>query len=666
MARRPGFAITVTTVDQASAGLSTINKAISRLSVPAEKFNREVRSFGDVTGMTRMTEGVRGMSRGMLDGVRSADRLLSTLGVITGVTSLAGIAALANRWREVGTELSLVSQRLGISAGALSRLQGAAQLGGASAEAMSAGLRGLGETLRDATFGRNSDAIQMFELLGIRFKDTAGNARDMTDVLPEVADKIASIRDPFTQARIATTLFGEAGEALLPLLRRGSRGIQELADQAVAFGNVTPASAQAAADFTLAITKMELAVAGLANAIITPLAPALTQAATLTAEWTAANREWLATDLVDGIKRTAREVDGVAQSLGGWKSVGEDLLLWWGAKFLPGIIGGAVRLHLVLKNLKSYLELGPRQNESLGDYQGRRQDQFGDWMERNLGIRPGLGSRILGGAHGAGGIADLSGDTATTQERTATAQNFFSMSGYSPAQVAGILSYIRGESGFDPDAFNPAGGGQGAQGVAQWRGPRVDQFRAMFGRDPRGAPLMDQYRFIAWELQNTERMAGAALNRARTPEEAADVMTRQYGRPEADQVDRISRQRQEAARAYMVPRPAHIIVTPGVPGPPAAAPAILMPGVTPAPAAATPAPAAPAPGILQPGATSAPGIVVPGSTPVPAAGIVPGGRVQVDVTLRNAPPGTTASATASGTATAPPPRIEQTLPYGGL
>lgn len=620
MAKRPGFAITVTTVDQATAGLEAINKSIARLSVPAEKFNKQVQGFGDVTGVTRMTEGVRGMSHGLLEGFRSADRLASTLGVITGVTSLAGIAAFTNRWREVGTELNLVSQRLGIGAGSLSKLQGAAQLAGVSAESMSAGLKGLGTTLRDATFGRNSDAIQMFELLGIRFKDASGNARDMTEVMPEVADKIAGIRDPFTQARIATTLFGEAGEALLPLLRRGSRGIEELSNEAAKFGNQTPESTQAAADLTLAITKMDLAVTGLGNAIIAPLAPALTQAATLTAEWTAANREWLATDMVDGIKRTAREIDGVAQSLGGWKSVGEDLLMWWGAKFAPGIIGGAIRLHLVLKNLKSYFELGPKKDEALGDYQQRRQDQFGDWMERNLGIRPGLGSRLFGGGGGSGGTPDLSGDTATQQERTQTARNFFSMSGYSPAQVAGILSYIRGESQFDPDAYNPAGGGQGAQGVGQWRGSRIDQFRSMFGRDPRGAPLMDQYRFMAWELQNSERTAGAALNRARTPEEAADVMTRHYGRPEADQVDRLSRERQGAARAYMQP--------PSLPVP-------TMP---------------------------APATVAPGTASVPATG----GHVQVDVTLRNAPPGTTAQAAASGNATAPAPRIEQTLPYGGF
>jgi hypothetical protein len=39
------------------------------------------------------------------------------------------------------------------------------------------------------------------------------------------------------------------------------------------------------------------------------------------------------------------------------------------------------------------------------------------------------------------------------------------------------------------------------------------------------------------------------------------------------------------------------------------------------------------------------------------------GRVQVDVNLKNAPPGTTATATASGSATAAPPRVETAMQH---
>jgi hypothetical protein len=42
------------------------------------------------------------------------------------------------------------------------------------------------------------------------------------------------------------------------------------------------------------------------------------------------------------------------------------------------------------------------------------------------------------------------------------------------------------------------------------------------------------------------------------------------------------------------------------------------------------------------------------------------GRVQVDIGLRGAPPGTTATARTSGIAEAAPPRVERAMPNGAL
>lgn len=615
MARRAGFAITVTAVDQATSQLDKINRSIARMTAPAEQFNRQVAKFGDVAGVNKLTDSIGRVSGGALEAFRSVDRLAGALGLMTGVTSIAGIVALANRWQAAGHQINVTAANLGVGVSRLTALQGAARLAGVSAEDLSSGLKGLGETLRDATFGRNSDAIQMFQQLGIEFQTGPGKVRAMTDVLPELADKIKGIQDPFTQARIATTLFGGAGDALLPFLRQGRSGIAALTDEAKRYGNITEDSAKAASDMHLAIERLKLAGDGLANAIMSPLAPAVTDVARGIAEWTAANREWLATDFVGGVRTTATEVNNLAQQLGGWKEVGEDLLMWWGAKFLPGILGGAVRLALILKTVKSYFELGPQKEETLEQYQKRRETEFADWFERNMGVRPGMLGRLFTPS-GNAPTPSLSSDPQDQVARTEEARSYFSSRGYTSAEVAGILANIRGESSFDPNAYNPAGGGEGAQGIGQWRGDRIRQFRAMFGRDPRGAPFADQLRFMDWELNNTERRARGVLRTTQTPEAAAEAMTRYYSRPEPEQVDVIAAQRAGYARAYANQQ--------------------TMP--------APPVPAPVAPGAATPGAS---------------------GRVEVDINLRNAPPGTTATATAGGIAVAPPPRVAATLPFGG-
>ena len=52
--------------------------------------------------------------------------------------------------------------------------------------------------------------------------------------------------------------------------------------------------------------------------------------------------------------------------------------------------------------------------------------------------------------------------------------------GYTPAQAAGIVGNLQAESGqgINPYAYNPAGGGNGANGIAQWRSSRYSNLQA--------------------------------------------------------------------------------------------------------------------------------------------------------------------------------------------
>lgn len=55
----------------------------------------------------------------------------------------------------------------------------------------------------------------------------------------------------------------------------------------------------------------------------------------------------------------------------------------------------------------------------------------------------------------------------------------FLNAGYTSAQTAGIMVNVNGESGFNPNAFNPSGGGMGAYGLFQWRGGRQKNLKAL-------------------------------------------------------------------------------------------------------------------------------------------------------------------------------------------
>lgn len=111
-----------------------------------------------------------------------------------------------------------------------------------------------------------------------------------------------------------------------------------------------------------------------------------------------------------------------------------------------------------------------------------------------------------------------------------TARGFFESRGWSSAQSAGIAANLIKESSTNPRAV---GDGGLAYGIAQWHPDRQANFTTVIGGDIRSSTLEQQLTFVDWELRNTESKAGDRLKRAKSPEEAAGIVSRYYERPKA-------------------------------------------------------------------------------------------------------------------------------------
>jgi hypothetical protein len=135
--------------------------------------------------------------------------------------------------------------------------------------------------------------------------------------------------------------------------------------------------------------------------------------------------------------------------------------------------------------------------------------------------------------------------TGSNEQRLAS---YFLSQGWTKAQVAGLLSNFDPESGLRADAFNPAGGGHGAKGLAQWRGKRQEDFKNLFGHDILQGTLDEQARFVQWELTHTLKNAGNKLRGARSETEASEIITRFYEGPDPAHIDAISNARAAGAR----------------------------------------------------------------------------------------------------------------------
>jgi hypothetical protein len=68
--------------------------------------------------------------------------------------------------------------------------------------------------------------------------------------------------------------------------------------------------------------------------------------------------------------------------------------------------------------------------------------------------------------------------------------------GLTVPQAAAVAANAQSESGVKTNAFNPEGGGSGARGLLQWRGPRSDAFLSKYGVRPDGGTLDQQLDFL--------------------------------------------------------------------------------------------------------------------------------------------------------------------------
>lgn len=579
-----GYAVTISAVDNLSKTLNRINQNAARSLAPFRKLGGAVTRLMRTTGVSGVARALGNVGRSARDAFQRLSAIIAPLGAISGAATLGGMYRMISAWSNWGTELGNVSRNMGITAQTLGSLQGAAQMAGSSGEALTNGLGALGQNLYDAVGGRNAGAVVMMNTLGVAFRKNATQARSVTDVLPELADKIASLKDPYAQAQAASTLFGGSAAAMLPFLRRGAAGIREYQQAADRYLHITPQTAQAANTFREAQTRLTLAVEGFGNRISEKLAPILGPLLTQLADWIATNPKVTEgiNALGDGVQRFANwlrgiDWDAVGQKMQQWGSRIEslthllggpanairDLLFLMGFKFVAGIVGPLASVGLAVGRLGLSFApllltpvgaavagcvvavgaLGLAAYELWKHWSGIEKLFSGMW-DGIKGAFSAAWSYIspvldrmdsvldrIGGTSGmrASGPASGALPGAETAQRTNEAMRYFVGQGWSPAQAAGIVANLRQESGLNEKAV---GDGGRASGIAQWHPERQAAIEKHFGTALDRMSYAQQLQAVDYELrQGAERVAGQHIAMQDSGREAGAAASLYYERP---------------------------------------------------------------------------------------------------------------------------------------
>lgn len=312
------FQIEISAVDKATAVFRKVNTAVNQLTRPFEQVGQSFKGLGKELGFQRIGKDLGNIGRHARDATSGVTAIVAPLAAITGVGSVAGIVALADGWAKLGRSTANTAANIGANAGELQRFQGAAKLAGLSSEDMSGALQGLANTMENAAFGRDNQALMLMDRLGVGIKRTASGAMDATGEFKALATAIAKMKNPQQQMLVAQK-FGLS--ALLPLIRQGPQAFDQLTARAEAMGLVLSGPAlKSATDLANSLDGLHGAGTGLKNSIVEQITPALKPLVDGLAEWIVQNRTLIGQEVGTWAKDFATWVNSVD-----WKGVGSDI-----------------------------------------------------------------------------------------------------------------------------------------------------------------------------------------------------------------------------------------------------------------------------------------------------------------------------------------------------
>lgn len=244
-------------------------------------------------------KGIKNLER-QLDALGGKARSIggSLMGLAAPVLGFGGLAVA--QFTTAGSALDDMHQRTGIAVSTLSELAYAAQLSGTSIESLESGLVKQTKFLGDLQSGSRSAAGTLSQL-GLGVEDLAGLKGDQAFAV--LAEAVAGVDDEVLQTNLAMDIFGKGATDLLPMLKGGASGLDELRQQARDLGVVMSGDdASAAAAFGDQLDQLWSQLGAATNQVGAALVPALSQLLetiqpllTSGIEWLSQNRDLVVT-----------------------------------------------------------------------------------------------------------------------------------------------------------------------------------------------------------------------------------------------------------------------------------------------------------------------------------------------------------------------------------
>lgn len=224
---------------------------------------------GFEAGMRRAANAASGTASRIKDTLGRAGPAIANglaVGAAAGAAALAaGLTSAINR----ADQLAEASDRLGLTTEQFTALGFAAKFSGIETDKFEAAIRGFSSRIEKTE--------PLLKSLGVATRDAATGAfLPSTEIIKDLADVFEALPPGIEESQLAAELFGtRLGGQMIPLLNRGTEGIEAMEDRARQLGGVlSTESAQAAGEFKDRLDELQIAV----NGALVKLIPQATEA----------------------------------------------------------------------------------------------------------------------------------------------------------------------------------------------------------------------------------------------------------------------------------------------------------------------------------------------------------------------------------------------------
>jgi len=546
-----GYSVTYSVVDNATKNIDAINRRIAAMRAPMERLSKQVSRFVDVSGLRTIAQGFEWIGRAASNVLRTLTSIVPVLGTLTGAATIGGMVKLVGTFAKWSQGLEQTADTIGVTTQQLQQFQDATRLAGGSADEMTSAMREFYKIQTEFVRGQAStEAVGWLNRLGINVRDANGHLRNLAEIMPEVLEKIAAIKNPADRAAASAALLGDGNMKLVETFRQSSKSFTQWMVDAARYVALTDEQKKSLGEFTEAQGRLGVGFDALGQQVSAVLVKNLTPLMTALSEFVEKHTPEI-TQAVDDISKEFQEwTKGID-----WNEVKEnlnavlailrtmlDVLEAIGralsdTAFLFGLKNRKFTKEDVINNSPWYAALPDadkarvRQQLGITDADAPAAgpsflEAPGTWLRNRLLNR---GQPTANPSPPPGPMNLPEGNLqrgAAIRDRLATDLDI------PPEAAAGIVGNLQAESGLGEQMQerNPTSG-RGGFGWAQWTGPRRVAFEAYakeHGLDPRSDEA--NYGFLRKELQSPEYQA--MLQRMRQNKgQSATIFEREFERP---------------------------------------------------------------------------------------------------------------------------------------